>query len=206
MQSFFSSVFSLFLSPFGLIALAALDSSMLFFLPLAVDAAVVILSARHQDMFWIFPLLAASGSLLGALVTFWIGCKIGEKGLEHWVPTARLDRVRRKIKDKGAIAIAIPALMPPPFPLTPFILACGGLSVSTKPFLLTLGLARTVRFGILSVLGWAYGPRILAIFESPVFKGVISFLIVVAILGTAYTVYRLILTTRGPGGQASQPK
>jgi membrane protein YqaA with SNARE-associated domain len=203
MQSFFSSIFSLFLSPFGLLALAALDSSMLFFLPLAVDAAVVILSARHQDMFWIFPILAAIGSVIGASVTFWIGRKIGEKGLEHWVAKARLDRVQRKIKDKGAIAIAIPALLPPPFPLTPFILACGALSVRTKPFVLTLGLVRMVRFGILSVLGWAYGPRVLEIFESTVFKGVITFLIVVAIAGTAYGVYRLIVTTRSHGRQAS---
>jgi hypothetical protein len=50
MMAFLEFLFRLFLSPLGLVDLAALDSSMLFFLPIAVHAAVVILSAptsRH---------------------------------------------------------------------------------------------------------------------------------------------------------------
>jgi membrane protein YqaA with SNARE-associated domain len=196
MTELFAWIFRLFLSPLGLVALAALDSSMLFFLPAAVDTAVVILSARYNEMFWIFPLLAATGSVIGASVTFWIGCKIGESSLEYWVSKKRLERVRSKIKSKGAIALAIPALMPPPFPLTPFILACGALSVSTKRFFVTLGLMRLLRFGIVSVLGWVYGRRILGVLESDIFEGIIAFLILIALAGTAYTAYRVIVTTR----------
>lgn len=196
MTAFFEWIFRAFLSPLGLVGLAALDSSMLFFLPGSVDAAVVILSARHQEMFWIFPILATAGSLAGASVTFWIGRKIGENSLEYWVSKRRLDRVRCKIKDKGAIALAVPALMPPPFPLTPFILACGALSVSATRFFITLGLMRLVRFGAVSVLGWIYGRRILAVLDSSIFQGIMAFLILLALVGSAYTAYRLIVTTR----------
>src|SRR6185503_1097696 len=108
MTAFFQSLFGLFLSPIGLVGLAALDSSMLFFLPIAVDAALIILSARNSETFWVFPFLATIGSLIGTAMTFWIGCKIGEKSLDNWIPKQRLERVRRKIKDKGAIALAIP--------------------------------------------------------------------------------------------------
>jgi hypothetical protein len=58
MMAFSQYLLRLFLSPLGLVGLAALDSSMLFLLPIAVDAAVVILSGRHYDTFWAFPLLA----------------------------------------------------------------------------------------------------------------------------------------------------
>jgi membrane protein YqaA with SNARE-associated domain len=196
MSTFFQSIFEAFLSPLGLLALATLDSSMLFFLPVAVDAAVIILSARYSELFWVFPLLATTGSLVGASITFWIGRKIGENSLEIWVPKARLQRIRSKLKDKGAIALAVPALMPPPFPLTPFVLACGAFNVSKLRFFPMLGFMRFLRFGTVSVLGLLYGRRIVRVLESDVFKGIVTFFILIALAGTAYTTYRLVVTTR----------
>lgn len=196
MTTFFQSLFHLFLSPFGLVALAALDSSMLFFLPIAVDAAVVILSAQHHNLFWAYPLIATLGSLIGASATFWVGEKIGEKSLENWVSERKLEPIRRRLRNKGAIAMAVPAILPPPFPLTPFILACGALSVSRARFLSTLGVMRILRYGVLSLLGWAYGKRIVGILESPSFKQVVAAFMLLACIGTAYTAYRLIKNTR----------
>jgi len=66
MSKFFASIFGLFLSPLGLVVLAALDSSMVFFLPAAVEAAVVILTARYRELVWLFPILAAGGSMAGS--------------------------------------------------------------------------------------------------------------------------------------------
>jgi membrane protein YqaA with SNARE-associated domain len=196
MTGFFQSLFQFFLSPLGLVALSALDSSMLFFLPIAVEAAVVILSARHPQMFWAFPFLATAGSLIGSSVTFWMGRKIGESSLEHWVSARRLDKVRCRIKDKGAIALAIPALLPPPFPLTPFVLACGALEVSRNRFFVTLGALRLVRFGIVGILGRLYGRQVLAVLDSSVFKGIVVGFLVLAVAGTSYTIYRLVVSTR----------
>jgi membrane protein YqaA with SNARE-associated domain len=197
----FESLFQWFLSPAGLVALAALDASMLFFLPMGVEAAVVILTVRNRAMFWVFPLLAAAGSLLGAAVTYWIGHKIGEKGLENWVSVRKLDAIRSRIKDRGAMALALPALLPPPFPLTPLILACGALSVKRARFLVTLGAMRIVRFTIVAILGLVWGRQVLAVLESDTFKFVVGFFIVIALVGTAFTIYRLIVRTRTRGGQ-----
>jgi membrane protein DedA with SNARE-associated domain len=49
------------------------------------------------------PLLASAGSV-GAALTFWMGKKIGENGLERYVPPKRLKRVRARINQSGAIA------------------------------------------------------------------------------------------------------
>ncbi len=82
------------------------------------------------------------GSLCGAAVTFYIGRRLGEPGLEHFVSKGRLDSIRRQIEDKGAIALAVLDLIPPPFPFTACILAAGALEVSTPLFFLTLEATR----------------------------------------------------------------
>src|SRR6185295_9753396 len=111
----------------GVVVLAALDSTLFFSLPFGIDAVVIILAARMRGTWWMVPLLATIGSVAGAALTFWMGEKIGEKGLERWIPAKRLERVRARIHTRGAIALAVVDLIPPPFPFTPFVLAAGAL-------------------------------------------------------------------------------
>lgn len=192
----FAYAFGLMLSPLGLFVLAVLDSSMLFFLPAAVDAAIIVLVARHRELFWIFPILASAGSLAGAYVTFRIGAKIGENSLANWIPPHRLRSIQKKIGDKGAIALALPGVMPPPFPLTPFVLACGALGVRPSRFFLTLGLARLFRFGVVTGLALLYGRRILALLESDSFKTIVTCFLFVALAATAYSAVRIVRSTK----------
>jgi len=184
LTSFFSSFFTFFLTWWGAFVLGALDSSMLFFLPFGIDAVVIYLAARNHELFWLYPVLATAGSMTGAAVTFWIGVKGGEHGLERFVSEKRLQRMRGKVKDSGAIALALPALLPPPFPLTPFILTCGALAVDRWRFFLTFGSMRLARFGIEALLARRYGPGILRVLQSDTFQMVIVAFVVVAVLGT----------------------
>src|ERR1700704_2120365 len=100
-------VLGLFSSPLGVVALAFLDSTLFFSLPFGIDAAVIILAARLKTLWWIVPLLATAGSVAGAALTFWMGVKIGERGLDRWVDERRLDRIHRRIRSSGAIALAV---------------------------------------------------------------------------------------------------
>src|SRR5688572_6236617 len=192
MHRFFSSVFALFLSPVGLVALAALDSSMVFFLPTAVEAALVILIARNREMFWLFPVLATIGSVAGASVTLAIGRKIGEEGIRRWVAQKRLQTVRDKIKAKGSVALATSGLMPPPFPLSAFVLACGALGVKRSTFLIAFGIARLIRFAIIATFALLYGNWILRVMKSDAFQFAVAVFATIAILGTAFSVYRIV--------------
>lgn len=179
-----SALFGFFLSWWGAYVLAALDATMVFFIPFGIDAVVIFLSAKNTQLFWLFPVLAALGSTTGAAITYWMGKKIGEVGLDRYVPEGRLDRLRCRVKDSGAIAIAVPALLPPPFPLTPFVLTCGALQVNLLRFLATFGAVRLFRFGTESVLALTYGRGILRILQSDAFQMVITGFIVIAIIGT----------------------
>jgi membrane protein YqaA with SNARE-associated domain len=184
MSAFFGSFFTFFLTWWGPFLLGALDSSMLFFLPLGIDTVVIYLAARNHDLFWVYPLLATAGSLTGAAVTFWIGLKAGEHGLERFVSEKRLERMRCKVRDSGAIALALPALMPPPFPLTPFILTCGALAVNRWRFFITFGMVRLLRFGAEALLARRYGRGILRVLQSDTFQMVVIGFVVIAVVGT----------------------
>jgi membrane protein YqaA with SNARE-associated domain len=187
-----------FLTWWGAFVLGALDSSLLFFLPLGIDALVVYLAARDRELFWIYPLLATAGSLVGAAVTFWIGKKAGDVGLERLVPARRLERLRSRVRDSGAVAMAMAALMPPPFPLTPFILTCGALEVDPRRFFSTFGIVRLLRFGGEALLARRYGAGILRMLESDGFQMVVAGFIVVAVLGTIVSGVMLWRSTHRP--------
>jgi membrane protein YqaA with SNARE-associated domain len=118
MRAFFVTLFGSLLSWWGLWLIAALDASMIFFLPLAVDIAVVILTSRSRQFFWLYPMLATAGTLCGAAITYGIGRRLGEAGLERFIPKNRLAGVRSRVEEKGAVALAALNLIPPPFPFT----------------------------------------------------------------------------------------
>jgi membrane protein YqaA with SNARE-associated domain len=130
----FSSLLHLFLSWWGAFLFAALDSTLLFFAPFGIDVLLVYLVAREPDQFWLFTLLTAAGSVTGAAVTYWLGVKIGEKGLPRFISPRRLERFRARVNRAGAAAMAATAILPPPFPMSAFVLTCGAFHVSPKLF------------------------------------------------------------------------
>lgn len=177
----------------GTAGLAALDSSGLFFAPMDVEAAIVILR-RHSEIVWLLPFLATAGSMIAAAIAFWIGRKIGKNGLERWISPGVLDSVRYEVRHKGAVALFLPALLPPPFPLLPFVLACGALSVSATRFFIMFASLRLARFSILTALAWFYGRQILTMLQTGTFKTVIVVFVLLIVVGTCTTIYRLVTT------------
>jgi membrane protein YqaA with SNARE-associated domain len=196
MHHFFTSIFNLFLSPLGVLILAGLDSTMIFFLPAAVDTAVIVMSARDKDMFWLYPLMAVIGSVIGCAGTFVFGQKLGEPGLKRFIPERKLQKVRQKIDDKGVVAMGATAVLPPPFPLTPFVLTSGALGLDKRKFFLTLGAMRVLRFFAESLLAVIYGRRILSWLRSDIFEYVIGSLMILALAGTTITIIQTIRKTR----------
>jgi membrane protein YqaA with SNARE-associated domain len=181
---FFGGAFAFFLTWWGAFLMAALDNSMLFFLPFGIDALIVYLAARNRDLFWLYPLMAAAGSLVGAALTFWIGHTAGEAGLKHLVSARHLQRLQKRVRASGAVTLAVAALLPPPFPLTPFILTCGALAVSPWRFFTTFAIVRLARFGAEGVLARFYGRRVLQVLQSDTFQAVVVAFAVLAIVGT----------------------
>jgi membrane protein YqaA with SNARE-associated domain len=195
-RGFSGWILGLFASPLGVFALAFLDSTLFFSLPFGIDGVVIILAARQRSLWWMVPLLATAGSVAGAALTFWMGAKIGEKGLERHVSPKRLTQIQGRLKTSGALALALLDLIPPPFPFTPFVLAAGALKVRRRLFFVTLAVTRVFRFGIEASLALVYGRHIIAWLDSDIFKNIVFGCIVLAVALTTLSIVRVVRATR----------
>ncbi|MGH9343430.1 MAG: VTT domain-containing protein, partial [Terriglobia bacterium] len=98
---------------FGLLAIGALDSSLLF-LPLGNDLLIIAMSTRRHSLVPYYAFMAAAGSVLGCLSVDALSRKGGEKELEAHVSRKRLEYVRSRMRKNASWALAIASLMPPP--------------------------------------------------------------------------------------------
>jgi membrane protein YqaA with SNARE-associated domain len=119
--------------------------------------------ARAPQNWWLYAVAATAGSVIGGFITYRIGLKGGEKALETRIPKKRLDRINRWSRKHTSSAIFIPALLPPPFPLSPFLLVAGAIKIRRINFLLLFSSARLLRFGILAFLSRGHAGWILAL-------------------------------------------
>ena len=186
-------VLTTFASPIGILILAALDSTLFFWLPFGIDAATVVLSMRGVAPWWAVALLASGGSVAGALATFWMGNKVGDAGLERFASTRYLASARKRIEKKTrADLLAALSLIPPPFPFTPIVLAAGALEVKAAAFFATLAACRFVRFGIEAYLARRYGPQTLDWLESPIVENIVLAFLALGLILTVITLIRII--------------
>jgi membrane protein DedA with SNARE-associated domain len=173
-----------------------MDSSPVGDVPFGTDAIVILLAAKHREIFWVFPPIVTTGSLVGAALTYWVGRRAGGGGLSRLVPPRHLERVTQQLQRTGVAATAAAAVLPPPFPLTPFLLTCGALDLDRWRFFLVFGAMRLVRFGALALLARQYGERVLQILESDRFQAVTTVIVVVACVATIASAITLWRRTR----------
>src|SRR5580693_481447 len=166
------AVFFFSLGGFGLLLLGVLDSSFLF-MPLGNDLLVIALTAARPGRMAYYVLMATVGSVAGVDFTRWVSAKGGRKGIEGDRKSKRIAYVERKARENGGIAIATAALMPPPFPFTPFIIVAGALQYPLKRMLLIIAACRAVRFATEGLLAVVYGRRIIQMAQSPYVEGFI---------------------------------
>lgn len=163
----------------GLIPLGLLDSSPLP-MPGAMDVATILLSARQQQLWLYYALMATAGSVMGGFVTYRLARKGGKAALERRFSRRKVDKVCEIFERWGFGAIVIPALLPPPMPMVPFLLAAGAMQYPVKKFLAALALGRISRYVILAYLAARYGRRIIAFIRvhgHPVALGIIVVLL-----------------------------
>jgi membrane protein YqaA with SNARE-associated domain len=189
------SAFFLSLGGFGLLLLGVLDSSILF-LPLGNDLLVVALSAQHHERVFYYVAMAALGSTIGTWITWWLARKGGKEGLEKSVSPRRLKYVERQVEMRGAIALAVASLMPPPFPFTPFVMVAGVLNYPQVKLLSVVAFCRAIRFGILALLAVKFGKHILDLASRPAVQIGIVGLVILSIGGSAFSIYRWVKRSR----------
>ncbi len=184
----------------GLILLGIADSSVI---PLtgSLDILTIYLAARHREPWPYYALMATIGAVIGGYITYAVARKGGKQAMEHRLSKPRADKVYRRFERWGFGAVVVPSILPPPFPLVPFLLAAGAMQYSRKKFLAALMLGRGIRFTILAGLGAVYGRHITRFF-SRYYKPTLAILIGLAIVGGIMTLiayYRSSRRGKTPG-------
>jgi membrane protein YqaA with SNARE-associated domain len=142
----------------GLFVVAFFDSSFLS-LPEINDILVVTSSAAHPGQAWLFASMATLGSLAGCLVLYYIGRRGGEPLLVRKFGAERVQRSRDLFHRWDWVALAVPAVLPPPMPFKIFVLAAGVFGFPLRRFALTLVFARGLRYTFWGAIGVVYGER-----------------------------------------------
>jgi len=165
----------------GLIGLGIADASLVP-MPGSLDALTIVLAASNRPWWPYYAAMATIGSVVGAYFTFKIGREGGKGALEKRVSKKRVDKIYQKFKKGGFGAVIVPALLPPPFPLVPFVLAAGALNYPPRRFLTAMVLGRLIRFSTLALLASIYGPWITG-FLARYYQPVLWSLLALAVAG-----------------------
>ena len=182
------------LGALGLFFVAVVDSSVIPVpLPGSTDLLLLWLVA-HSGNPWLLAPCAVAGSIVGGYTTWHIGRRGGEAALRNYVPARLLGPVVTWVERHPVLAVFLPAVLPPPFPLLPFALASGALGVSRRRFLVVFGAARCLRYSFIAWLGVAYGRRIVRMWSGTlqrwstplrcVFVGLL-------VAGTCYVIWKI---------------
>jgi membrane protein YqaA with SNARE-associated domain len=165
----------------GLVLLGIADNSVI---PLtgSMDVLTIWLAARHNEPWPYYTLMATLGAVVGGYITYALARKGGKETMERKLSKKRAAQVSRAFERWGFFAVAIPALLPPPVPFVPFLIAAGAGQYSPKRFLAALTVGRGVRYSIAAFLGFHYGRHILRFFNQ-YYKPAMGILIGLAVLG-----------------------
>ncbi len=188
----------------GLILLGLFDNSLVP-LPGSVDVLTIYLAARHRQPWPYYALMATAGAVLGGYVTYHMARKGGKETLEKRLSPRKAKRVYAIFERWGFAAVAILAVLPPPVPVVPMLLAAGAMQYPTKKFLLALAVGRGVRYTILGYLGAHYGRHILKFFDRyywPVLIALLSF----SLLAGLYGLYQYKHRQRSGAKESPKPR
>ena len=168
----------------AMILIATLDSSLLS-LPEINDYLVVARCYKYPSAVFYFPLFAAFGSVMGCLLLYTIMRRGGQVLLRKRFKPESIQRVERAYERFGVLAIAIPAVLPPPLPFKIFIATAGTLEYPRWKFLLTVMIARSVRYYVEGILAVFYGKQVLLFLKD-------NGLVIVSVVASAALIALLI--------------
>ena len=120
---------------------------------------IVVLAAKHANLILLVG-AATIGSALGGLFSHQVGQHGGMAFLEKHVPPRILKRITGWMESHAILSVALPAVLPPPMPLSPFVLAAGALNMSRRTFMITFTVSRFLRHAAAAAIGVYYGPHV----------------------------------------------
>ena len=169
----------------GLALIAFLDSSFLSF-PQVVDILLMGLAARYPERLVWYAALPTIGSIVGSYVLYAMALRGGEKLLRKRLHERHVERAFSVFRKYGLLAVAIPAILPPPVPFKVFVLAAGAAGVRRFDFLLAVSIGRGIRYFGEAVLAAWYGDAAVAFLQEHAGAFTLGLVTVIGAAGIAW--------------------
>ena len=145
------------LGPFGLFAVALLDSTFVP-LPSSVDALMILLTTANPRWMVLYAVIATAGSTLGCVILYSISKKAGTRALKKFSPKKQ-QRVKELIERYDVLSVLVASVMPPPFPFKLFVISAGVFRFGLLRFTLAIIAGRMFRFLLEGYLAVRYGEQ-----------------------------------------------
>jgi membrane protein YqaA with SNARE-associated domain len=145
------------LGPFGLFAVALLDSSCVP-LPSSADALMILLTTANPRWMIAYALIATAGSTTGCVILYSLSRRAGSRALRRFSP-AKQRRVKELIDRYDLLSVLVASLMPPPFPFKLFVVTAGVFGFSLTRFTVGIIAGRAFRFLLEGYLAIRYGTQ-----------------------------------------------
>jgi membrane protein DedA with SNARE-associated domain len=172
----------------GLILMGLLDSSVIP-TPGGLDALTIILAANEKDSWLYYAGMAVIGSVLGGYITYRLGRKGGQEALEQKLSKKKVDKVCRTFERWGFATIFVPAILPPPVPIGPFLLGAGALNYPLKKYLLALTAGRAIRFTLVAYFASRYGQQVFSFFAKNYMAVLVTLIVALVLASIGVAVY-----------------
>jgi len=187
----------------GLFFVSVVDSS---FVPLPVpgmtDIMIILFAAQKTNVI-LLVLVATVGSAIGGYLSYKVGHSGGLAFIEKRTPPRVYKKVTGWMENHAILAVAVPAILPPPMPLSPFVLAAGALKMSERKFMITFTTSRMARHAIAAWLGVIYGKPVLRFWREFSAKWGTTILVVVWVgiaISVSYAMWQLWKTRQELSG------
>lgn len=135
--------------------------------PIPPDVLMIPMVLAKRSRAWLIALVATVGSVLGAMLGYWIGAalmdSVGQWVLAAYGKEAAYDHLAARFAEYGGWAVLFAALTP--FPFKVITIFSGAVGLPLPLFLLTSVIGRAGRFFIVAGLLWRFGPPIRAFIE-----------------------------------------
>lgn len=151
------SNFLLIYGPFGLFAIALLDSALIP-LPGGPDAVMLLLSARSPSWMLVYAAAATLGSVAGCVILYYISRKAGRRALARFSERKQA-RVKELLDRYDVLSVLVVSLLPPPFPFKLFVISAGVFRVNVLRFAIAIAVGRSVRYLLEGYLAAHYGEQ-----------------------------------------------
>ena len=148
----------------GLALLAFLDSSFLSF-PQIVDILMMGLVAKYPERLVWYAGLSTIGSVAGSYLLYVVALRGGEAFVRRRLGERHMNRAFAVFRRYGLLAVAIPAILPPPVPFKVFVLAAGASGMKRVDFLIAITLGRSTRYFGEAILAAWFGATALSRLE-----------------------------------------